>query len=80
MEAVFPDKRCGIKIFTDCCRTCAVEGAGDASYPHGYLAAPTNDQDWSDRPIIGYDRGDHPFSSEIPGETQVAELEQNRPT
>jgi hypothetical protein len=25
METVFPDKRCGVEIFPDCCRTCAVE-------------------------------------------------------
>jgi len=43
--------------------------------PHGSMVDPTNVKDRSPRPLIEYGQGDHPFSSEVPGETPVGKLE-----
>jgi len=46
--------------------------------PYGSMVDPTNVCDRSPRPLIEYGQGDHPFSSEVPEETQVAVLEKER--
>jgi len=46
--------------------------------PRGSMVDPANVCNRSPRPLIGYGQGDRPFSSEVPGETQVAVLEKDR--